>query len=752
MTSRELDELIRLSSRRPVVRRLMQAVTSEQLVDLTSKSSLGVTSIATEYLYARRNHNAEDPDTALATSERLDTLWTPVEPVRSDRRATMMETAGDAFRTCEHSLRREWRRCVSEKLPPDPELIAGMAQGINSMPLRQAVVAARLLSLAPAAAQSAALKQVWLLVEQLGGAVERSPDRHTAPRSWDSVSTVVAQAGYAVSEALARSTAASGATVDLEQDEELCHELRTLEDQIRPILDTYRRRADEYHQLGPGLQLGPATLDQVRHLRYELGRLELQLVPLLRAKDLAWNTLRHRVSAAWLFLTVLRTASQHATATLQAAIGGLGQLLRSGVLSASSRNQVRTTMAAALMHGHGVRERMVLVLPEADKTEFAHALEEGLAWILAADTLTDPDVVPQVPVGASGDDAAEPPLTSLTPTPPSEFQVGDGPSPRNGAGEDYSTLHRTVDVMLEHIPGLLKFVERYPIRLMTSEDLKGAFGVYSREGATIELWYRYDRPQERGGRVSERYLQLQDRTKPNSIGLHYRLLQHALLCCPVLFHEMMHYGGLDNDPAEGVDNELYVLICEIAFAKALLSRLAPIDPAAIPDYERNLVTMCDRLGHHGLLLQCLDEIDQDTRLAYYNTVIPFLYASRRSPDQAMAWQNRSIEWANRALTWCAWIRWPTLGNAQTILVTNEYRAALNRHASARHTLTAVERDRLLSTGPIPEYLAEWQGYKARVGSLRALQAARDEVAARERLGPEALCRLAAIRYSTLLAL
>ena len=739
----ELDTLLGLAASQPLVRRLLRALPMPQLDGLVDparaddghdrRAAPGVRVLAIEHRYMRT-----EPEDGRALKD-VDTLWRAA--TRSRKKRTRIEddvrrATPDGFAALEAALRLEWRNGAGDETPPREPLLTALADKLAGIPIRQLVVVARLLSRAPSARWAASLKEAWLVLEDFSTRVDRSAFRYQDPGLWDSVSTIVDLACFSVADALARSAVAAGTLLDLQQDEARCQPVYALDARIQPIREAYLRLSESYNATVKGLQArgwsesSPvlSSLDgHLAQLRGQMETLEKQLVPLLAARELKWRETQQELSPAWLFLSVVRRTAHFADAAVQAALGGLFEYLRVGQMTVESTAEIRQSLVA-VVSGDGarrLRERVIRVLPDSDRLELLQALQDGLAWMLAIGEFTRP--------------------ADSVGVPPEPLPEAAGAS----VPDDYSSLGETVDVLLARIPGLIAFIERYPIRLMASTDLKGAFGVYRLGGADIELWYRYDRPQEHGGKVTERYLQLNDRTKPNSIGLDYRLLQHPLFCCPVLFHEMVHYGGLKSDPSRGVKNELYVLLCEIAFAKALLGRLAPQEAERIPEYERQLVDLCARTGYDGLLYQYLDDVESDSQLQIYNVVIPDIYRPRRDPYRAMFEQNMNIKLANMTLTWCAWVPWPELGTPESVHVTAAYLDALEQRWAQDHGLTVKRRNELIGSSQLRAYLAEWQRYADRPGALAVLNAARERFESAQRLDPADIGRLTAVRSSGL---
>jgi len=151
----------------------------------------------------------------------------------------------------------------------------------------------------------------------------------------------------------------------------------------------------------------------------------------------------------------------------------------------------------------------------------------------------------------------------------------------------FGRLAEIVDELRRVVPGLLAFLEVYPLRLMTLDDHQQLLGKFLRAPAAIGRWTRYTPPRwlrgmARGeaGPVESRFLAIEDRSVPNAMGIYYRLFEHPLLRAAGPLSRVPPLMAGPTVTRQGIPNESEVLVREILFARACLAAwLANMTPS-----------------------------------------------------------------------------------------------------------------------------------------------------------------------------
>lgn len=343
------------------------------------------------------------------------------------------------------------------------------------------------------------------------------------------------------------------------------------------------------------------------------------------------------------------------------------------------------------------RERQIYLLPEYSLLEFEQNIYDGLTWL---------DLIEKYP-----------------------------------SRNKYNNIDWIIKLLCEHVPGIFEFLCKYPFRLMTLDQHKQILGKYSREKCGITLWTRYTPPiWKRGikpdevGIVKARYLSLEDRSKPNSMGIYYRLFEHPILALPIIYHEYLHYGGPTGDPQKGILNESDVLIREVLFMKYLIAKLAPKDDYKIPEYEHSLVLAIQNIGLNGLGMQINFDIENDNVLSYLCDNIEKIYGiqldiykTKQKIDHLIKNENRNIRLINHTeemkLNWYPEIEWPELKTEKTHKLTEEYSKVLQHSFTINHRIDSKQRDKILEDKTCQKFLSAWNVYKKRPNAQKEFQKA-----------------------------
>jgi len=286
------------------------------------------------------------------------------------------------------------------------------------------------------------------------------------------------------------------------------------------------------------------------------------------------------------------------------------------------------------------------------------------------------------------------------------------------------------------MPNMLPFLHDYPLRLMRLDYHKRTYAEYVKVGCGIDLWTRYT-PNENEiifpapvakGTVNQRYLALNDRTQPNSMGVYFKLFKHPLLVLPVIYHEYLHYGGPSGDPMHGISSETDVLIREILFARSLMNRLAPVDDAGIPDFEKQIVTMAIEVGFSGFMAQITTDPMNDDDLVEINNETLRAYSGRLSPEEVQSsidrWivaENVGIALENDTQNWCPDVKWPTISDTgPTSNLAYQCRSALKRRLQRDHVVRGPQRDIIVQEKLRRKEIQDWLNYCRRAHALETV--------------------------------
>ncbi|MCK5342779.1 MAG: hypothetical protein KAR20_05215, partial [Candidatus Heimdallarchaeota archaeon] len=306
--------------------------------------------------------------------------------------------------------------------------------------------------------------------------------------------------------------------------------------------------------------------------------------------------------------------------------------------------------------------------------------------------------------------------------------------------ESFSNLHDTVQLVCEQLPGAIKFFKKYPLRLLSMQLYNRVLAYYREDGYQLNLWYKYT-PPEKVGQVELRFLEVDDRTKPNSMGFASLLFNHPLLAIPVLYHEYLHFDGknqLDENKngseIDGIKNESKVWLLENLFLRFLIAKLAPEDNDSLEQYHRNIQS----LFREADMLDTLQLLDmnpaEDSFREYLEKYILKLYGKAKTEEQALneavtkIWEhNEFIRVANKEESdWCPEKTWPILmerkdsgllDNRLTERIDSETYNKLHEIVRSRatqiNTVTSEEYKDIFQTELVQKQLEAWEGYLKR---------------------------------------
>ena len=116
---------------------------------------------------------------------------------------------------------------------------------------------------------------------------------------------------------------------------------------------------------------------------------------------------------------------------------------------------------------------------------------------------------------------------------------------------DTTNVVDTIRIAFAEIPGLKEFLCKYPLKIdkeLHTNVTTGfqELGRYESSPYNCTMWTRYERPVKQGC-VKERYIQVDDLTIPNAIGIASELFLTTYAAIPVLYHENQHHLGDTNE-------------------------------------------------------------------------------------------------------------------------------------------------------------------------------------------------------------
>jgi hypothetical protein len=360
-----------------------------------------------------------------------------------------------------------------------------------------------------------------------------------------------------------------------------------------------------------------------------------------------------------------------------------------------SQNAIRDALEGICQEqqpSHDFQERMVQFLPGMSILEFEGALRDAIAWVL--------DVMAKERLSET--------LSELS-----------------------THLRWIIRLLHQFFPEIFSFLREYPLRLMSMDQHKRLLGKYTREKCGVILWTSFTPPlwkpgmsQENAGEVHERYVTLDDRSKPNSMGICYHLFKHPVLVLPVIYHEYMHFGGPTGEPDKGLSNESEVLIQEIVFMRSLIARLAPADDNLLPEFERELIAAIEGAGLKGLGLQILYDIASEEGLHLLCDEVEALYGKQMSPQEAVAKVERTLQTQNRSirlnnhtdemkLNWHPEMEWPELNGETTRRLTEQYRQVLQKSLTENHRISYSRLKGILKEETCARFEGDWNRYRMR---------------------------------------
>jgi hypothetical protein len=648
--------------------------------------------------------------------------------------------------------------------------VAGNVPGFTGLAL---VRAANLLRRYPHTDWVIPLKTAWVNIDQQLHAQHESESKENTVaviRAMRERNTPTLHAAASVAVALGVAAGCDADYTALEEPPPESQELEQLIGRRNGLVDEHAALRMEYHKPGLGGSRRKEIEERIRQIQVQIRRMDASIEQLRKR-------LRAGMSAGRLLLLVLQDEQSYPASVRQAAAWGLFKLCERGHLDKDSRSRIQSMIDRATFDRDedalvdAIRDLHMQADVESFVVAEAQRYLELPSWprfTAALDTLRlDPDLYERI-LSLIGAFAAQPSHQFQERV--VQFSAGQGFLEMEHAvldsmvwmldlvekGEDdrddseqdqgqddsgdYSAIRDILRLTCEHVPGALAFLGEYPLRLMTSKQHAQIMGKYSRTKAGITHWTRYTpplwkpgAPPDQIGTVIKRYIEMDDRSAPNAMGISFRLFAHPVLAVPVIFHEFMHYGGPTGDPGLGIEGECEVHLREAIFTLGMIAKLAPRRDEDIPAYERKLAAQIKRCGLPASFFERLVHLSDRSGVMYLNQEIEDSYgpgmseeAARAQIERIIGRQNIEIQLMNAVnemkLAWQPEIEWPYMNTEQTRAVSDSYYKVLFRSLTTSQLLSPEEYAVVLEDPALAQFREDWDAYlrrRAGGGSSRA---------------------------------
>jgi hypothetical protein len=561
-----------------------------------------------------------------------------------------------------------------------------LAGQLSTISMNSLVRVARLMDSHPSDEWLRSLCDVWLSIEDQA--------RRKGEQEVHDLPAVLEEAGNAVASAMGACAAKDPSYLNFAGDERQAPGLSEMERQLQLLIDKHNSLVKQYqHQYVASRSKQTPSIDrlvsEIDGLKHEIEEMEEEVDALRLAH-------RRSLSAGYLLLCVLHAAQAYPIGLRQGAAWGLHVLANCGHLDPVTKDQIHAVIRECVTDDNNqiFCERRLHFLPHLGPAERLHCIRQALHWMS--------EIV--------------------------EFhQAGDDSTPQDGEFlEAYGRLPQILGLIHRLLPEAERFLGKYPLRLMPLKRHKHILGNYFRSRCGLTHWTSYI-PPVNIGEVRSRYLVVDDRSTPNSMGIYYKLFRHPLLALPVIYHEFLHYGGTLGDPRNAIENETEVLIRETLFARSLIAKLAPDDDKDIPAFEQDLAEEIWAADLESLLLQLGCKLEHDNHLEWINRTVIDTYGEQKSDADAASeaaikaeMENALIVLENRLQIWHPEVPWPLLGADETRHVSQEFTRIMKQSFMRDHRVIPSRRDQILNDTACSGHLREWEKYCHRQYSLSKL--------------------------------
>ncbi len=276
-------------------------------------------------------------------------------------------------------------------------------------------------------------------------------------------------------------------------------------------------------------------------------------------------------------------------------------------------------------------------------------------------------------------------------------------------------LYKTIVALCEQLPDAIQFFQQYPLKVMP-RAMRNRLASYREQGYNLNYWTRYTPPKDVAGNVKERYIEIEDFTRPNSMGIVYNLFVDPLLLIPVIYHEYQHY--------KGIKNEAHVWLKEQYFLRHLIAAYAPNDENQLQAYLNYFSGSFFRIQDLLSLSLLKTDFSDPPQLQVFNAMITHFYGKQLNGNEAHAYALRQIDYENRniyfnnvALRWDPIKKFPQFAEPKTDWETQLLTSIIKARKSQRNTITIQEVNQILNEDEITIYKAEWEHFTKKVSAI-----------------------------------
>ncbi|MBV6473278.1 MAG: hypothetical protein JPMHGGIA_01558 [Saprospiraceae bacterium] len=279
--------------------------------------------------------------------------------------------------------------------------------------------------------------------------------------------------------------------------------------------------------------------------------------------------------------------------------------------------------------------------------------------------------------------------------------------------QQYVELPNVLKGLMNEIPNVFDFLSKYPLRLVLPEDKYKFYGVYSASRYDLERWTRFQ-GELYIGEVQERYFELDDLTRPNSMGISVFTLQNLFVALPTLWHEYQHYG--EEGIKKGNDNEMSVYTLENIFLRRQIMEYAK--KLNISQNNSTITEILFKIQNDDPGAYLLLSFDFFQPYSYQNLlkIIQTNYPDRQLPLEVAkikaglrikAEDDNTIEANFNNFFWHPEIRWPLLNESNSEIYNKLYSILIKTFTQV-NVLSYDEWNNLLNAPSVKSTLNEWE--------------------------------------------
>ncbi|MEM9548612.1 MAG: hypothetical protein AAGA77_21680 [Bacteroidota bacterium] len=278
--------------------------------------------------------------------------------------------------------------------------------------------------------------------------------------------------------------------------------------------------------------------------------------------------------------------------------------------------------------------------------------------------------------------------------------------------DTYEMLPKILEKLKEKLPDIFSFLGKYPLRLLKTEDKRKLYAEYSFRRYDLIRWTRFS-GEINVGEVHNRYLELDNLSKPNSMGITINAFKSLFVSVPSLWHEYQHYHeeGIKN----GISNEMEVWAREHIFLRELIMEQVNNTPLQLRHEKLKEVLNDLRKYDKGACLLLREDFrDLRTYQLLFN-LISTTYGLQLSPNRAKEIANKFIEKEDeitaesniKNLFWYPDIKWKNLASTN---YEKEIQDILIQRFTQNNFLNISEWHDIVNEPEIKRTLNNWEAF------------------------------------------